>query len=93
MCISLTLSVYQKKDKCIAIIQKQIIMKTTYESYYLMTRVLQNFDANLKDSQGMVLVSLEQNRLMDSQRISKPGLPHINHTPPPPPKKKKLFAF
>ena len=32
------------KDKCIAIIQKQIIMK----DYHFITRVLQNFEANLK---------------------------------------------
>ena len=32
------------KDNCIATIQKQIIMK----KYHLMTRVLQNFNANLK---------------------------------------------
>ena len=36
------------KNKCIAIIQKQMEIKIENENYHLMMRVLQSFDANLK---------------------------------------------
>ena len=58
----------ETKDKCIAIIQKQIDMKIIWwqESYKTSTRIW-------KDSRGMILVSPNTTQTRGSHRISKPA--------------------
>ena len=60
----------EMKDKCIASIQKQIIMKTIIwrrESYKTSGQIW-------KDSRGMFVASPSASRLADSRRTSKPGV-------------------